>query len=206
MLYGLGDDGVPTDAIIAGARPTNVTQKAPTAPSTNGDPLAVERSFFENGGEYLMVNIQDYYPDWAYNGGKRPEDFDTYLDIVRTVVTSIVEESDYPERYVFTPFNEPDGGNWYGDWGTMRDTFLADWKVTYDTIKEIYPRRRSPGQATRGGTAPAPARSSRSRRPTTSCPTSGPGTSWASRTWGRSGPTSPSSVRSSARWVSDRSR
>lgn len=150
MLYGLGDDGVPTDAIIAGAGPTNVTQKAPHgAQHPNGDPLEVERSFFENGGEYLMVNIQDYYPDWPYNGGQRPEDFDTYLEIVRTVVTSIVEESEYPERYVFTPFNEPDGINWYGDWGTMRDTFLADWEAAYTTIKEIYPEARiaGPGDA-----------------------------------------------------------
>lgn len=150
MLYGLGDDGVPTDAIIAGAGPKNVTQKAPHgAQHPNGDPLQVERSLFENGGDYLMVNIQDYYPDWAYNGGKRPEDFDTYLEIVRTVVTSIVEESDYPERYVFTPFNEPDGINWYGNWGVMRDTFLGDWKAAYDTIKEIYPEARiaGPGDA-----------------------------------------------------------
>ncbi|WP_205710904.1 hypothetical protein [Isoptericola sp. BMS4] len=150
MLYGLGDDGVPTDAIVAGARPTNVTQKAPHGEQhPNGDPLEVERSLFENGGEYLMVNIQDYYPDWPYNGGQRPEDFDTYLEIVRTVVTSIVEESAYPERYVFTPFNEPDGINWYGDWDTMRDTFLADWEAAYTTIKEIYPEARiaGPGDA-----------------------------------------------------------
>ncbi|SMF10535.1 hypothetical protein [Cellulosimicrobium composti] len=150
MLYGLGDDGVPTDPIVAGAHPTNVTQKAPHgAQHPNGDPLDVERSLFENGGDYLMVNIQDYYPDWPYNGGQRPEDFDSYLDIVRTVVTSIVEESDHPERYVFTPFNEPDGINWYSGWGTMGDTFLADWEAAYTTIKEIYPEARiaGPGDA-----------------------------------------------------------
>ncbi|WP_344007962.1 hypothetical protein [Isoptericola halotolerans] len=150
MLYGLGDDGAPTDAIIAGARPTNVTQKAPYGEQhPNGDPLEVERSFFENGGEYLMVNIQDYYPDWPYNGGQRPEDFESYLEIVRTVVTHIVEESEYPEGYVFTPFNEPDGINWYGNWSEMRDHFLEDWVAAYRTIKEIYPEARiaGPGDA-----------------------------------------------------------
>lgn len=146
MLYGLGDDGMPTDAIIAGAGPTNVTQKAPHGEQhPNGDPLDVDDAFFANGGEYLMVNIQDYYPDWPYNGGQRPEDFGTYLDIVRTVVTSIVEESDHPEKYVFTPFNEPDGINWYGDWPAMKDTFLADWTTAYRTIKEIYPEARIAG-------------------------------------------------------------
>ncbi|MDQ1218327.1 bacterial Ig-like domain-containing protein [Microbacterium arborescens] len=147
MLYGLGDDGMPTDAIIAGARPTNVTQKAPRgAQHPNGDPLEVERSFFENGGEYLMVNIQDYYPDWFYNGGKRPADFSTYLDIVRTVVADIRDNSAYPEKYVFTPFNEPDGGNWYGgEWSAQRDIFLEDWKTTYGVIKEVYPEARIAG-------------------------------------------------------------
>ena len=146
MLYGLSDDGVPTDAIIAGARPTNLTQKAPHgAQHPNGDPLQVERAFFENGGQYLMTNIQDYYPDWAYNGGKRPSDFSTYLDIVRKVVKSVVDESDHPEKYVFTPFNEPDGGNWYADWGTMKDTYFQDWKAVYQAIKEVYPQAKIAG-------------------------------------------------------------
>lgn len=150
MLYGLGDEGVPTDAIIAGARPSNVTQKAPRgAQHPNGDPLEVEGSFFRNGGEYLMVNIQDYYPDWPYNGGKRPEDFDSYLDIVRTVVTDIRDNSAYPERYVFTPFNEPDGINWYGQWDQMKEHFFSDWDAAYRTIKEIMPQARiaGPGDA-----------------------------------------------------------
>lgn len=146
MLYGLSDDGVPTDAIIAGARPTNLTQKAPHgAQHPNGDPLEVERAFFENGGEYMMTNIQDYYPDWAYNGGRRPSDFSTYLDIVRKVVQSVVDESDHPEKYIFTPFNEPDGGNWYGDWNTMKDTYLQDWKAVYQVIKEVYPEAKIAG-------------------------------------------------------------
>ncbi|MFY9712352.1 MAG: hypothetical protein WAK00_02660 [Microbacterium sp.] len=146
MLYGLSDDGVPTDAIIAGARPLNLTQKAPHgAQHPNGDPLEVEDAFFDNGGEYIMTNIQDYYADWSYNGGRRPADFNTYLDIVRTVVTSIVTESAHPEKYVFTPFNEPDGGNWYGNWGTMKSAFLADWKAVYETIREIYPEAKIAG-------------------------------------------------------------
>ncbi|SMH49031.1 hypothetical protein SAMN06295885_3194 [Rathayibacter oskolensis] len=146
MLYGLSDDGVPTDAITEGAHPTNVTQKAPHgAQHPNGDPLEIEDQFFESGGQYIMTNIQDYYPDWAYNGGKRPTDFTTYLDIVRTVVTSIKTESDHPEKYIFTPFNEPDGGNWYADWGAMKDTYLADWKAVYQTIKSVYPEARIAG-------------------------------------------------------------
>ncbi|WP_395242691.1 hypothetical protein ACGGZK_10945 [Agromyces sp. MMS24-K17] len=151
MLYGLSDDGVPTYAISAGAHPTNITQKAPHGQQhPNGDPLEIEDQFFATGGEYIMVNIQDYYPDWSYNGGKRPTDFNTYLDIVRTVVTSIKTESDHPEKYVFTPFNEPDGGNWYNNWGTMKNTFLADWKVTYETIRSIIPDAKIAGMGDTG--------------------------------------------------------
>lgn len=139
MLYGLSDDGVPTDAVIAGARPRHVTQKAPHgAQHPNGDPLEVEDAFFANGGEYILTNIQDYYADWPYNGGRRPADFATYLDIVKTVVTSVCTESEHPDKYVFVPFNEPDGGNWYGNWSTMRATFLRDWKAAYETIQETY--------------------------------------------------------------------
>ena len=146
MLYGLSDDGVPTDAILAGARPLSVTQKAPHgAQHPNGDPLEVEDAFFRNGGEYILTNIQDYYPDWPYNGGQRPDDFQSYLDIVTTVVTSIRDESAYPEKYIFVPFNEPDGGNWYFDWATMKDTFLADWKAVYETIKAVDPDARIAG-------------------------------------------------------------
>ncbi|WP_135849238.1 bacterial Ig-like domain-containing protein [Serinibacter arcticus] len=146
MLYGLSDEGVPTDAIIAGALPRNVTQKAPYGEQhPNGDPLEVEDSFFRNGGEYILTNIQDYYPDWPYNGGRRPADFNTYLEMVRTVTTAIVEESDHPEKYMFVPFNEPDGGNWYGNWGAMKDTFLADWSAAYAVIKDVYPEAKIAG-------------------------------------------------------------
>lgn len=151
MLYGLSDEGVPTDAIVAGAGPRNVTQKAPNGEQhPNGDPLHVEDMFFRNGGEYLMVNIQDYYPDWPYNGGHRPSDFNTYLDIVDIVVNHIVDESDHPEKYVFVPFNEPDGGNWYGNWNTMGQIFLQDWEAAYHKIKEVYPEATiaGPGDST----------------------------------------------------------
>lgn len=145
MLYGLGDDGVPTDAIIAGAGPHHLTQKAPNgAQHPNGDPLEVERSLFENGGRYMMTNIQDYYPDWPYLGGQRPADFETYLDIIRTVVADVRDNSAYPERYIFTPFNEPDSINWYGS-TQLLNTFLTDWKVAYETIKEVYPEAKIAG-------------------------------------------------------------
>jgi len=157
-LYGFGDDGVPTQALIDGAHITNSSQKAPYGTQhPSGDALTIEDSFFAKHGQELAIYIQDYYPDWSYNGGKRPGDARTYdqatgtfvdepngvwdyLEIVEFVTEAVATQSDHPEKYLFIPFNEPDGGNWYPDWAAQQDQFLADWKATYSTIQEVYDR------------------------------------------------------------------
>ncbi|MGO4533359.1 CBM35 domain-containing protein [Leifsonia sp. 2MCAF36] len=143
-LYGLGDDGVPSQAVLDGAHITNTSQKPPEgAQHPNGDALQVESSFFAGGGQDLYVYVQDMYPDWAYNGGKRPGDANgdgvwDYLPILKKVVEDVATKSAHPEKYVFIPFNEPDGGNWYPNWSTQKDQFLADWSAAYDTIQQVY--------------------------------------------------------------------
>ena len=143
-LYGLGDDGVPSQAVLDGAHITNTSQKPPQgAQHPNGDALQVESSFFAGGGKDLYVYVQDMYPDWAYNGGKRPGDANgdgvwDYLPILKKVVEDVATTSAHPEKYVFIPFNEPDAGNWYPDWTTQKDQFLADWSAAYDTIQQVY--------------------------------------------------------------------
>jgi len=143
-LYGLGDDGVPSQPVLDGARVTNTSQKPPQgAQHPNGDALDVESSFFAAGGRDLYVYIQDEYPDWAYNGGQRPGDANNdgvwdYLPILRAAVEKIATQSAHPENYVFIPFNEPDAGNWYPNWSTQKDQFLSDWWAAYDTIESVY--------------------------------------------------------------------
>ena len=143
-LYGLGDDGVPSQPVLDGAHVTNTSQKPPQgAQHPNGDALDVESSFFAGGGRDLYVYIQDEYPDWAYNGGKRPGDANgdgvwDYLPILRAAVEKVATQSAHPENYVFIPFNEPDAGNWYPNWTTQKDQFLADWSAAYDTIESVY--------------------------------------------------------------------
>jgi len=82
-LYGLGDNGSPTDAVLDGARIENSSQKPPTGTQhPSGDALALENQFFANGGNELAVYIQDYYPDWYYNNSQRPGDDRAYrLDV-----------------------------------------------------------------------------------------------------------------------------
>lgn len=143
-LYGLGDDGSPSPAVLEGARVTNTSQKPPQgAQHPNGDALDVESDFFAAGGQDLYVYAQDMYPDWAYNGGQRPADANgdgewDYLPILRQVVESIASNSAHPEKYVFIPFNEPDAGNWYPNWSTQKTQFLADWSAAYVEIQKIY--------------------------------------------------------------------
>ena len=157
-LYGLGDEGAPTQALINGAHITNTSQKAPFGTQhPSGDSLKIEDGFFAKHGTQLDIYVQDYYPDWAYNGGRRPGDDRTYnqadgsytnqpngiwdyLEVVEFVTEAVATKSDYPDKYVFIPFNEPDGGNWYADWNFFNQQFLPDWKAAVDKIREVYAR------------------------------------------------------------------
>jgi hypothetical protein len=63
MLYGLGDAEVPTSALVSGAAVKHLTQKPVNGQQhPNGDPFDTDELFFENGGEYILINIQDWYP------------------------------------------------------------------------------------------------------------------------------------------------
>nr|BFF25711.1 hypothetical protein GCM10025732_36760 [Glycomyces mayteni] len=111
--------------------------------------------------------MQDYYPEWPYNGGRRPGDDRTYdqatgtyteepngvwdfLEVTEFVAEAVATDSDRPQDYVFIPYNEPDGGNWYPDWAAQKDQFLADWQATYDKIQEVW-ERHGLGHARIGG-------------------------------------------------------
>lgn len=180
MLYGLGDDGSPTDAILDGARVQVTSQKpANGLQHPSADVLAVESQFFANGGEQLVVNLQDWYPDWAYNGGKRPGDTRTYkLDVAPTdpsygtytegepnnrwdfdevlevVMNKILVNSNHPDQIVFMPFNEPDGGNWYNSGdnanANIYQQFLADWNDAYATLQKVWNQYKNGEKQTNG--------------------------------------------------------
>jgi len=71
-LYGFGDEGAPTQALINGAHITNSSQKPPFGTQhPSGDILKVEDGFFAKHGEELAIYIQDHYPDWPYHRGVR---------------------------------------------------------------------------------------------------------------------------------------
>jgi hypothetical protein len=157
-LYGFGDEGAPTQALVNGAHITNSSQKAPYGTQhPSGDAIKVEDGFFAKHGEDMYIYMQDYYPEWPYNGGRRPGDDRTYdledgtyteepngvwdfLEVVEFVTEAVATDSDRPQDYVFLPFNEPDGGNWYPDWAAQKDQFLGDWQAVYEKIQEVWER------------------------------------------------------------------
>ena len=184
MLYGLGDEGSPTDAILDGARVQVTSQKpADGLQHPSADVLAVENQFFNNGGEELVVNLQDWYPDWSYNGGKRPGDtrsykldvdpndaqYGTYTDnapndrwdfdeVLEVVMNKILANTSHPDNIVFMPFNEPDGGNWYasGDNASadIYKQFLTDWNDAYATIQKVWNQYKSGEKTNVNGVKP----------------------------------------------------
>ncbi|MFF1440209.1 CBM35 domain-containing protein [Streptomyces sp. NPDC058295] len=146
-LYGLGDDGVPGDAVLAPLKITSITQKPEGgAQHPNGDALSVCGSFFRNGGGEINVLMQDVYAEWPYeNLG-----IDDYLPKVDKIVKE-VSAHPHGDRFVHIPFNEPDC-IWYdlgvpdrARYEAHRDRFFRDWATVYRRIRALAPDARIAG-------------------------------------------------------------
>ncbi|MFE0254093.1 CBM35 domain-containing protein [Streptomyces sp. NPDC059010] len=146
-LYGLSDDGVPSDAALAPLKITSVSQKPEGgAQHPNGDALTVSKSFFRNGGGEINVMMQDIYAKWPY------EDLgiDDYLPKVDRIAKEIAADPN-SDRFVYIPFNEPDQ-IWYklgvadqAQYEANRDRFFKDWKTVFERIRAIDPDARIAG-------------------------------------------------------------
>lgn len=146
-LYGLSDDGVPSDAALEPLKITSISQKPEGgAQHPNGDALTVSKSFFRNGGGEINVMMQDIYAKWPY------EDLgiDDYLPKVDKIVKEVSADPN-SDRFVYIPFNEPDQ-IWYklgvsdqAQYEANRDRFFKDWKTVYQRIRAIDPDARIAG-------------------------------------------------------------
>ncbi|MCD7442518.1 cellulosome protein [Streptomyces lincolnensis] len=145
-LYGLSDDGVPSDAALEPLKITSISQKPEGgAQHPNGDALTVSKSFFRNGGGEINVMMQDVYAKWPY------EDLgiDDYLPKVDKIVKEVSADPN-SDRFVYIPFNEPDA-IWYklngpqAEYEGERDRFLQHWKTVYQRIRAIDPDARIAG-------------------------------------------------------------
>ncbi|MBO4253129.1 CBM35 domain-containing protein [Streptomyces griseorubiginosus] len=147
-LYGLSDDGVPGDSLLAPLHMTSIVQKAPDgAQHPNGDALAVKSSYDRNGGGDVYIYMQDIYAQWPYENLGLSD----YLSKVDTMVRKVAARSDAAD-FVWVPFNEPDG-NWYSGLGSSntttytnaRNSFESDWTTVYNKIRSIIPNARIAG-------------------------------------------------------------
>ncbi|MDP4502466.1 hypothetical protein [Nonomuraea turcica] len=142
MLYGLSDPGVPGDSLLAGARPRTIAQKAPDGDQhPNGDALVVADGFFAAGGGEVVIYMQDVYSQWPYEN----RGIDDYLAKVDTMVRKVVRERPRDKgKFVWVPFNEPDG-IWYQNWAALKQKFFDDWKLVFERIRSIDPDARIVG-------------------------------------------------------------
>ncbi|MDX3224462.1 CBM35 domain-containing protein [Streptomyces sp. ME19-01-6] len=146
-LYGLSDDGVPSDAALAPLKLTTISQKPEGgAQHPNGDALTVSKSFFRNGGDDIYILLQDMYTQWPY----QDLGIDDYLPKVEKMAKDVAG-APHSERFVYVPFNEPDQ-IWYklnssdpAAYQKGRDRFFAEWKTVHQRIRSIDPDARIAG-------------------------------------------------------------
>ncbi|SDT27630.1 carbohydrate-binding protein [Actinoplanes derwentensis] len=137
FLYGLGDEGIPNETMLAALKPQVTAQKAPDGlQHPNGDALRIAPMFKRAGGRDIQIYMQDVYQQWPYEN-LGIADYLTKVDIqARKVVAD-----PYRSSYVYVPFNEPDQ-IWYA--GNLSG-LLADWKTVYQRIRSIDPSARIAG-------------------------------------------------------------
>src|SRR5882724_2173541 len=68
FLYGLGDEGIPNDTMLAALKPQVTAQKAPDGlQHPNGDALKIAPEFKRTGGRDIQIYMQDIYQSWPYD-------------------------------------------------------------------------------------------------------------------------------------------
>ncbi|SIM59890.1 CBM35 domain-containing protein [Micromonospora cremea] len=155
-LYGLSDEGVPSDNTLEPLRIHSIAQKPPAgAQHPNGDAMVVAEPFFRTGGEYIQIYVQDMYASWPYEnpGGVVPCNevcFDDFMQKLAWVVDR-ASNSPHADRFVYVPFNEPDH-IWYelgtgnnAAYRTRMDAFLNHWKRAVEYIRAHHPEARVMG-------------------------------------------------------------
>lgn len=131
FLYGLGNEGIPSDNMLAALKPQSASQKPPGGlQHPNGDVFDVENQFFRNGGQQIQIIMQDIYKNWPYDN----LGINDYLDKVDTMVRKLAADPNH-DKYVYVPFNEPDW-IWYNNSGKLQ-TLFNDWKTVYQKIRSI---------------------------------------------------------------------
>ncbi|KAB8166329.1 cellulosome protein [Streptomyces sp. 3MP-14] len=147
FLYGMSDEGVPSDNLLEPLDIRSIAQAAPFGEQhPGGNALDVAPQFLRNGGGYVQIYMQEVYPSWPYDD----LGLEDYLPKVERTVRTVLD-SPHRDSFVYVPFNEPDW-IWYelyagdqAEYERQRDAFFADWETVYTRIRELHPDARIAG-------------------------------------------------------------
>lgn len=134
FLYGLAEPDVPSGNLLQGINTCIIAVKAPDGKQHPiGDVLNIVDIYKANGGERLLIYMQDIYPDWYYHYEGQAD----YVQKVQAMMEKIIDNK-YINSFIYCPFNENDNGLWYNNDFSKKENrllFYADWLAVYNTIK-----------------------------------------------------------------------
>ncbi|WP_206715161.1 RICIN domain-containing protein [Cellulosimicrobium arenosum] len=130
-LYGIADEGVPSDDLIAPIKPHTFVQMPPNGrQQPTGDTAKVWRTADRHDAG-IVVRIVDYYPGWPYQfSWENTADRKAWEDVIRDVVAD-VEASGATNIVAYAPWNESDQ-----TWLEQNGTFEELWEFSYDVLRE----------------------------------------------------------------------
>ncbi|MBV9445911.1 MAG: hypothetical protein JO345_08455 [Streptosporangiaceae bacterium] len=142
-LYGIYDQGVPSENLISGMGLQTTDTKAQDGQQHPGsDALEIARPFVNAGGRDIYIYMTDVYRNFPYERTSYAQ----YQGYMKTEVEQVLT-SPYKNRIILVPYNEPDG-NWFGGLAsntTTRAAFLSEWLDTYKFLKQLWPQARIAG-------------------------------------------------------------
>jgi hypothetical protein len=160
-LYGLSEPNVPDINTLIPLKPSHISQKAPNGVQhPSGDGLRVADYFFEAGGGFIQVLVQDYYGLWYYPSRTAEQYIHEAVIPVATAIKAYKDEwaAENPgqnpdDKFLYIPYNEPEQNstrypsiNSTNATGmNSRNNFNNDWLKVYRAIKEIDPGAKISG-------------------------------------------------------------
>ena len=142
-LYGISDQGVPSENLISGMGLQTTDTKAQDGQQHPGsDALEIARPFVNAGGRDVYIYMTDMYRNFPYERTSYVQ----YQGYMKTEVEQVLTSPD-KNRIVLVPYNEPDG-NWFGGLAsntTTRAAFFSEWLETYKFLKQLWPQARIAG-------------------------------------------------------------
>jgi Concanavalin A-like lectin/glucanases superfamily/Carbohydrate binding module (family 6) len=142
-LYGIYDQGVPSENLIEGMGLKTTDTKAQDGQQHPGsDALEIAQPFVQAGGQAIYIYMTDVYRDFPYERTSYAQ----YQGYMKQEIEQDLT-SPYLNRIVLVPYNEPDG-NWFAGLQSDPTTLAAfenEWLETYQFIHQLWPGARIAG-------------------------------------------------------------